>query len=169
MIARQALMPEMVFVPMTWDAAVDLRSGVAADCYRGCAATPTLVGSMEAGTLMEEAEYAALSYAGVLALVLDPSSPRLVVAAEVEPGQLSDLCEPLGEVEIRNLAWTQVLALFAEEPAAVDAARLAGQVAAGQSLGAALAEPEVGQLLDGYDLLWFAPVELDRLHADSAR
>jgi hypothetical protein len=156
-------MPEMVFVPMTCDAAVDLRSGLAVDRYRGCAATPTLVGSMEAGTSMEEAEYAALSNAGVLALVLNPGSPRLVVAAEVQPGQLFDLGEPLGEVEIRNLAWTQVLALFAEEPAAAEAARLAGQVVAGQRLGAALAEPEVGQLLDGYDLLWFAPVELDRL------
>jgi hypothetical protein len=153
----------MVFVPMTWDAAVDLRSSVAADRYRGCAATPTLVGSMEAGTLIEEAEYAALSYAGVLALVLNPGSPRLVVAAEVQPGQLFDLCEPLGEVEVRGLVWTQVRALFAEEPDALEAARQAGQVVAGQSLGAALAEPEVGQLLDGYDLLWFAPDELDQL------
>jgi hypothetical protein len=156
-------MPEVVFVPMTWDAVADLRSGVAADRYRGCAATPTLVRSMEAGTLIEEAEYAALSYAGVLALVLNPGSPRLVVAAEVQPGQLCDLCEPLGEVEVRGLAWTQVRALFAGEPAAIEAARLAGEVVAGQSLAAALAEPEVGQLLDGYDLLWFAPEELDQL------
>jgi hypothetical protein len=153
----------MVFVPMTWDAAVDLRSCLAADRYQGCAATPTLIGSMEAGTLIEEAEYAALSYAGVLALVLNPRSPRLVVAAEVQPGQFSDRCEPLGEVEVRDLAWTQVRALFAEEPAATEAARLAGDVVAEQSLAAALAEPAVGQLLDGYDLLWFAPEELDQL------
>ena len=116
-------MPEMVFVPMTWDAAVDLRSGTTADQYRGCAATSTLVGSMEAGTLIEEAEYAALNYAGVLALVLNPGSPRLVVAAEVQPGQVRDLGEPLGEVEVRGLAWTQVRALFAEESAAIEAAR----------------------------------------------
>jgi hypothetical protein len=156
-------MPEMVFVPMTWDAAADLRSGMAADHYRGCAATSTLVGSMETGTLIEEAEYAALSYAGVLALVLNPGSPRLVVAAMVQPGQLHDLCEPLGETEVRGLAWTQVRALFAEEPAAIEAAKLAGKVVAGQSLAAALAEPEVGQMLDRYDLLWFAPEELDQL------
>ena len=76
----------MVFVPMTWDEADDLRSGIAADTpYRGCAATPGLVASLEADTLIEEAEYAALSYASVLALVLKPDSPRLVVAAEVQP------------------------------------------------------------------------------------
>ena len=156
-------MPEMVFVPMTRDAAVDLRSGTAADHYRGCAATSTLVRSMEAGTLIEEAEYAALNYAGVLALVLNPGSPRLVVAAKVQPGQVRALGEPLGEVEVRGLAWTQVRALFAEESAAIEAARRVGEVVAGQSLAAALAEPEVGEMLDRYDLLWFAPEELDQL------
>jgi hypothetical protein len=156
-------MSEMVFVPMTWNAAVDLRSGVAADHYRGCAATPALVASLEAGTLIEEAEYAALGYAGVLALVLNSGSPRLVVAAEVQPGQLVDLCEPLGEVEVRGLGWSQVRALFADESAAIEAASLASKGVAGQSLAAALAEAEVGQILDDYDLLWFAPEELDQL------
>jgi hypothetical protein len=156
-------MSETVFVPMTCDAAVDLRSGVAVDHYRGCAATSTLVASMEAGTLIEEAEYAALGYAGVLALVLNPGSPRLVVAAEVQPGQLVDLCEPLGEVEVGGLGWTQVRALFADEPAAIEAASLASKGAAGQSLAAGLAAPEVRQILDNYDLLWFAPEELDQL------
>ena len=156
-------MSEMVFVPMTWDAAVDLRSGIAADHYRACAATSTFVASMETGTSIEEAEYAALGYAGVLALVLNPGSPRLVVAAEVQPGQLIDLCEPLGEVEVRELGWNQVRALFADEPAALDAMGMVSKVVAGQSLAAALAEPEVGQMLDRCDLLWFAPEELDQL------
>ena len=155
-------MPEMVFVPVTWDAAADLRSGTTAD-YRGCAATSTLVDSMEPGTLIEEAEYAALNYAGVLALVLNLGSPRLVVAARVQPGQVRDLGEPLGEVEVRGLAWTQVRALLAEESAAIEAAGRVGEVVAGQSLAAALADPEVGEMLDRYDLLWFAPEELDQL------
>ncbi|HET9780084.1 MAG TPA: hypothetical protein VFP81_12460 [Propionibacteriaceae bacterium] len=142
---------------------MDLRSGMAADDYRGCAATSTMVASMEAGTVIAEAEYAALGYAGVLAMVLNPGSPRLVVAAEVQPGQLCDLSEPLGEVEVRGLGWTQVRALFADEPAAIEAARLASVVVAGQRLAAALAEPEVGQILDDYDLLWFAPEELEQL------
>jgi hypothetical protein len=162
-VARQALMSEMVFVPMTWDAAVDLRSGIAADHYRACAATSAFVASMETGTSIEEAEYAALGYAGVLALVLNPGSPRLVVAAEVQPGQLIDLCEPLGEVEVRELGWNQVRALFADEPAALEAMGMVSKVVAGESLAAALAPPEVGRILDEYDMLWFAPEELDQL------
>lgn len=153
----------MVFIPMIWDEAADLRSGIAADLYQGCAVTPSLIASMGADTHSEEAEYAALSYAGVLALVLKPGSPRLVVAAEVQPVQLTDLCEPQGEVELRELTWPQVRALFADEPDAIAAARLASEAVKGQSLAGALAVPEVGLLLDEYDLLWFAPVELDQL------
>jgi hypothetical protein len=118
---------------------------------------------MEANTVLEEAEYAALSYAGVLALALKPASPRLVVAAEVQAEQLTDLGEPLGEVQVRDLAWHQVRALFADEAAAIEAAGQASERVAGQSLAAALAAPEVGALLDDYDLLWFAPDELDQL------
>jgi hypothetical protein len=154
----------MVFVPMTWDEANDLRSGIAADApYRACAATPSLVASLEADTLIEEAEYAALSYTSVLALVLKPGSPRLVIAAEVQPGQFTDQGEPLGEVELRGLIWAQVRALFADEPGGMEAARLASEAVAGESLAAALAAPEVGLVLDRYDLLWFAPEELDQL------
>jgi Family of unknown function (DUF6912) len=153
----------MVFIPMIWDEAVVLRSGIAADHYRGCAVTPSLVDSMGADTHSEEAEYAALSYAGVLALVLRLGSPRLVIAAEAQPGQLTDLCEPHGEVELRGLTWPQVRALFADEPGAVEAARLASEAVTGESMAGALAAPEVGLLLDEYDLLWFAPEELDQL------
>ena len=153
----------MAFIPMIWGEAADLHSGIAADHYLGCAVTPSLVASMGTDTHSEEAEYAALSYAGVLALVLKPGSPRLVVAAEVRPGQLADLCEPQGEVELRRLTWPQVRALFADEPDAIAAARLASEAVKGQSLAGALAAPEVGLLLDEYDLLWFAPVELDQL------
>ncbi len=163
MVAGQVLKSQMVFIPMLWDEASDLRSGIAPDHYRGCAVTPSLVTSMGTDTHGEEAEYAALSYAGVLALVLKPGSPRLVVAAEVQPGQLSDLCEPQGEVEVRGLTWPQVRALFADEPGAMEAARLASEAVTGQSLAGALAAPEVGPLHDEYDLLWFAPVELDQL------
>jgi Family of unknown function (DUF6912) len=156
-------MSHMVFVPMTWEEAVALRSGTAADGYQGCAATPGLIASMESDTLIEEAEYAALSCAGALALVLKPTSPRLVAAAEVQNEQLTDLGGSLGEVQVRGLTWHRVRALFADEPAALEAARLASEVVAEQSLAAALAAPEVGAVLDGYDLLWFAPDELDQL------
>ena len=153
----------MVFIPMVWDQAAELRSGITADHYPGCAVTQSLLASMGADTSREEAEYAALSYAGVLALVLKPGSARLLVAAEVQPAQLTDLCEPHGEVELRGLTWPQVRALFADEPAATKAARLASEAVTGQGMAGALAAPEAGLLLDEYDLLWFAPEELDQL------
>jgi hypothetical protein len=156
-------MSHMVFVPLTWDEAVALRSGTAASCYQACAATPRLIASMEADTVIEEAEYAALSYAGVRSLVLKSGLPRLVVAAEVRPDQISDPGGPLGEVEVRGLTWDEVQALFGDEPAAAEAMRRASEVVAGQSLAAAISAPEVGAVLDEFDLLWFAPEELDQL------
>ncbi len=160
-------MVQMIFVPMTRDEVAALRSGpvrsgVVANSYSGCAATASLVASLEADTVIEEVEFAALSNAGVLALVLKPS-PRLVVAAEVREDQVTDLGGPWGEVEVDGLAWAQVRALFADEPAAWDAAKLASKAVAGRSLGAAVAAPEVAAVLDEYDLLWYAPEELDQL------
>ena len=156
-------MNQMIFVPMVRDDVVALRSGAGANRYQGCSATPSLVGSMEADSVMEEVEYAALSNAGVLALVLRPHSPRLVVAAEVSEEQVTDLRQPHGEIEVHKLTWAQVQALFADESAASEAIELASQAVAGQTLATALAAPEVAAVLDDYDLLWYAPDELDQL------
>jgi hypothetical protein len=150
----------MIFVPMTRDEAQALRSGTGAGYYQGCAATPTLAASMEPDSVPEEVEYVALSNAGVLALVVKPNAPRLVVAAEVRPDQVTDLGRPEGEVEVRRLVWAQVRALFADEPDAVEAVRVASKAVVGQDLAAALAAPEATAVLEGYDLLWFAPEEL---------
>jgi hypothetical protein len=156
-------MSQMIFVPMVRDDVVALRSGTGANHYQGCAATPSLAGSLEADTVIEEVEYAALSNAGVLALVLKPGSPRLVVAAEVPKEQVTDMYQPHGEIEVHDLTWAQVSALFADEPTASEAITLASQAVAGHSLATALAAPEVAAVLDDYDLLWYAPEELDQL------
>jgi hypothetical protein len=156
-------MVQMIFVPMTRDEALALRSGTGPHRYQGCAATPSLTASMEADTVIEEVEYAALSNAGVLALVLKPNTPRLVIAAEVQQDQLSDSGGSHGEIEVGDLAWAQIRALFADDRDALEAVRLAGKAVAGRSLAVALTTPEVMAVLDGYDLLWFAPEELDEL------
>jgi hypothetical protein len=156
-------MAQMIFVPMTRDEAWALRAGAGAGRYLGCAATPSLAASMEADTVVEEVEYAALSNAGVLALALKPNAARLVVAAEVSEEQVSDLNRPHGEVEVERLTWAQVRALFAYEPAALEAVGLARQAVAGENIAAALAASQVVTVRDDYDLLWFAPQELDQL------
>ena len=156
-------MAQMIFVPMTRDEAWALRSGAGTDRYPGCAATLGLAASLDADTVLEEVEYAALSNAGVLALVLKPHLPRLVVAAEVPEEHVRDLSQPYGEVEVSDLVWAQVRALFADEPDALQAVSLASEAVTGESLATALAAPEVAAVLDNHDLLWFAPEELDQL------
>ena len=161
--ASEPLIAKMIFVPMTIDETAALRSGAGVNHHQGCAATASLVASMVSDDVMEKAEYAAIRNAGVLAMVLKPNAPRLVVAAEVREDQVIDQGAPRGEVEVNELTWAQVRALFADEPAARRAVRLARKTVAGQSLTAALAAPKVAAVLDKYPLMWYAPEELDQL------
>ena len=160
-------MGQTAFIPASKDQAKALRSGADPGLRRGCAVTPALLRALEPQTTTEEAEFAALSNAGVLALVVSPELTRLVLAAELKPAQITATEDPSGEITISSLSWPQVRALFLDEPAAADAvmtARLAVTETAGEvTLATALPLPEVGELLDGFDLLWFAPEELDHL------
>jgi hypothetical protein len=161
--ASEPLIAKMIFVPMTLDETAALRSGAGVNHHHVCVAAASLVASMETDTVMEEAEYAAISNAGVLAMVLNPNAPRLVVAAEVREEQVIDRGAPQGQVEVNGLTWPQVRALFADEPAARRAVRLARKTVVGRSLAAALTAPKVAAVLDKYPLMWYAPEELDQL------
>ena len=66
-------------------------------------------------------------------------------------------------MSVRDLGWAQVRALFVDEPAAVPAVARARAALGGSSLADALSVPEVTALVDDFDLLWFAPEELDDL------
>jgi hypothetical protein len=162
-MASEPLIAKMIFVPMTLDETAALRSGAGVNHRQGCVAAASLLASMETDTVMAEAEYAAISNAGVLAMVLKPNAPRLVVAAEVREEQVIDRGAPQGQVEVNGLTWPQVRALFADEPAARRAVRLARKTVAGRSLAAALTAPKVAAVLDKYPLMWYAPEELDQL------
>ena len=160
-------MGQTAFIPASKDQAKALRSGADPGLRRGCAVTPALLRALEPQTTTEEAEFAALSNAGVLALVVSPERRRLVLAAELEPAQITATEDPSGEITISALSWPQVRALFLDEPAAavavVTARRAVTETAGEVTLATALPLPEVGELLDGFDLLWFAPEELDHL------
>ena len=108
---------------------------------------------------MEEAEFAGLSLAGVLALGMGADALRLVLAVDVEPGQVEDEHGQHGELSVTGVRWPQVQALFSDEPAAAPAVARARAAAAGLSLADALLLPEVDALLE-FDLLWFAVEEL---------
>jgi hypothetical protein len=68
----------------------------------------------------------------------------------------------IGQVVVAGLRWPQVQSLFADEPDAATAVARARAAAEGRTLTEALDRDEITELLDAYDLLWFAPAELDR-------
>jgi hypothetical protein len=160
-------MGQTAFIPASMEQAKALRSGADPGLRRGCAVTPALLRALEPQTTTEEAEFAALNNAGVLALLVSPELTRLVLAADLESAQITATDDPSGEIVISSLSWPQVRALFLDEAEAADAvmtARRAVAESAGDvTLATALSLPEVGELLDGFDLLWFAPEELDHL------
>lgn len=156
---------QLVFVPMSRAAAVALRQGQAHDGLAGHAATPELlrVHGYDASSL-EDAEYAALCYAGARA-VLDPSPDplRLVLAAEVDTDDVEvDPGDPYGQVLVR-VSWSDVQALFADEAGAAPAVAAARTAANGSSFEEALDLAAVEALDAEHDLLWFTPDELDHL------
>lgn len=154
----------MVYVPVSFPRAVALRDGQDLGPAPGCSATRGLVDALGTDTDAEEADFAALSNAGVLDLVSNAGPERLVLAIEVDPAQVADRHTPQGEVEVSGARWSQVQSLFADEPAAgeaIGAARVAAQEAGG--LAEAMTTPAVEHLLDTHDLLWFAVAELDQL------
>ena len=154
----------MAYVPVSHAGALALRAGQELGPSPGCAATASLLAALGANTDADEAGFAALSNAGVLDLLLNDGPHRLVLAVEVADAQVTDHQTPQGEVEVAAPSWRQVQSLFADEPAAAEAvaaARRAARQAGG--LTDALATPAVEQLLDTYDLLWFAVAELDQL------
>jgi hypothetical protein len=162
-------MTQLTFVPVQQDEALALRRGSGLAVRTGCAATASLMAALEAdetepGSVTEEAEFAALSYAGVLSLFHGSGTIRLVLAADLESAQVIG-SSPYGELHVRDLRWSQVRALFADETEAVEAVlRARSALAEGgeaYTLAAALEVAAVGKLIDDYDLLWFAPEELD--------
>ena len=155
-------MTSLVFVPVDRADAVALRAGADLGNRPGCAPTAGLAGALEPAAV-EEVEFAALSYAGVLALSAGSNPLRLVLAADVADGQITDRGSELGGVTVTGLRWPQVQALFADEPTAEPAIARARAESAGLGLAEALAIESVAALQSEVELLWFAPEELDGL------
>jgi hypothetical protein len=156
-------MTSLVFVPVARAEAVALRAGADLGERRGCAPTAGLAGSLGPLAVAEEVEFAALSHAGALALTAGSDPLRLVLAADVADRQVTDRGSELGEVSVTGLRWTQVQALFADEPTAEPSVARARAESTGLGLVEALGTDAVAALQSEFDLLWFAPDELDRL------
>ncbi len=153
----------LVFTPFSHEHAGRLRSGLDVGVRPGCAVTPSFLAALGPQVSTDEADFAALSNAGVLALLDDIAPTRLVLAVDVRASQIVDRRTPQGEVEVSDLLWSQVQALFTDEPDAAEAVDRARHGAGVSGLGDALATLAVTDLLDAYDLLWYSVEELDAL------
>ena len=156
-------MTSLVYVPVDLAQALLLRAGTGLGELSGCAPTTRLAGSLEHAAVAEEVEFVALSHAGVLAVSSGSDPLRLVLAADVADGQVTVRGSELGEVMVAGLRWAQVQALFADEPAAESSVARARADTAELGLAEALAMEAVTALQSEFDLLWFAPDELDQL------
>ena len=154
-----------VYVPIERERAQQLAGGGAPLSAPAHAVTPAL---REAHGLAadedEDAGFTALTYAGLAALLRTPGL-RLVLAADVAADQVhaAEPDSPFGLVEVSGLRWDQVLALFADEPGAADDLTRAHALAAGRGLDEVADDDRVSDLVDSWDLLWFAPQELAQL------
>jgi hypothetical protein len=128
----------------------------------GFAITPGLRAALP-GEDDEELEYAAQTRAADVALVRLAASPgaphrRVVVAVEVEPGDLDDV----------DGLETGAVVLRAEGPLARVVSALVDDVAAEPLLGRLLVDPDDADAatdLEDHQLLWYAAQELDELVA----
>jgi hypothetical protein len=156
-------MTALVFVPLDRGEVTALRAGTDIGPRPGCAPTAALADSLDPDAVAEEVDFAALSHAGVLALSSGSEPLRLVLAAEVADQQMTGQGGDFGEVTVTGLCWAQVQALFADEPAAESSVARARAEMAGPGLADGVVSEALAALQADFDLLWFAPDELDRL------
>ncbi|GAA2108342.1 hypothetical protein GCM10009841_28740 [Microlunatus panaciterrae] len=177
----------MIFIPLAASVLRQLRAAGPdgrTGSWLGFAATPEMMSAHGLRPAdLEDAEYTALTYAGVQAL-LEPDTDqlRLVVAAEPPASYSSTASDSstgsdsstvsdrgsgadaeTGAQQVSRLRWQDIQALFVDEPAAADAVRAARAAASGRSLTQALELPVVDDLINTHDLLWHLPQELDQI------
>ncbi|MGI3780334.1 MAG: DUF6912 family protein, partial [Janthinobacterium lividum] len=92
---------------------------------------------------------------------LDRPGLRTVLAVDVGGGQVQASGSEFGEVQLHGLTWSQVSAVFADEPGAVPDLEAARERVAGRPLSDVVDDEDVVGLVDRWDLLWYAPAELD--------
>jgi hypothetical protein len=159
-------MTSLVFVPLDRAEARALREGADLGDLRGYAPTADLAHSLGPTAAAEEVEFAALNCAGVLALSAASDPLRLVLAADVADQQATARGSEPGEVSVTGLRWDQVRALFADEPVAQPSVARARAEVAELGEADAVTSEAVAALQRKFDLLWFAPDELDQLADD---
>lgn len=149
------------FVPVTREQAGALRAGEDLGTLAAYAPGPALRQAHGlAPSADEEAGFVALGYAGLAALLLRPGR-RTVLAVDVGGAQVEASQSEFGQVRLHDLTWAQVSAVFADEPGSAPDLEAARELVAGRALADVADDEDVVGLVDRWDLLWYAPAELD--------
>jgi len=149
------------FVPVSRQQAVALRAGDDLGALAAYAPGPALREAHGLGPADDEQTgFVALGYAGLAALLSHPGL-RTVLAVDVDAAQVEGGGSEFGEVVLQRLTWAQVTAVFADEPAAAPDLEAARTAAGGRALAEVADAEDVVGLVDRWDLLWYAPAELD--------
>lgn len=143
-----------MFVPLSRDA---LRRWVAGESYHGDAYSAT-GGLLDAFGLVsaedEDTERTLLHVAALAALLRD--GVRLVAVAAADATERDS---EFGLVECREVSWTSVTALFADDSSAASALAEARRALAGLTLDQAWEDAAHAELMAATDLMWFGPEE----------
>lgn len=162
---------QMIFAPLTTAQVRALRDDGPIGDVRAFAATPELMAALDYNeSRREDAEYAALSYASVQALLQpEPIHQRWVLAAKVDDALLSGQGvsgapnHAYGEVVVGSLDWSAVVAIFVDDSAAAAAVAATHQAINDADLPGAWDDAHVADLIRDHDLLWHLPDELDQI------
>ena len=153
----------LCFVPVLPAALRDWAvTGVRSGAIPAFAVTPAMASAFGfTSSTAEDAEYTALCVASVACLI--GGGPRLVAVVDAEPIP-TDADVEFGAVEVGDVPWSRVTALFADgsEAESVGPARAA---VAGLTLDDAWEHPAVQAALEADDLLWHGPGEWHTLVA----
>lgn len=125
------------------------------------AATPELTEHFDYGEGSEEdADYAAQVFASLAGLAAGWDRCVLAIAVPRLPNSAGEVSH--GEVGQPAFGWTDVQAIFVDEPAALPLTRAYAEQARGRDIADLWADPATDALLAEHDLLWYAPSELDQ-------
>lgn len=109
----------------------------------------------------EEADFVAFGYAEAAAVALadEPVVGRTVVALDVvTTAARSD--DAMGRVAVRRLRWSEVIAVYRDEPGALELVGSVRTTTAGLDDEDAYGDPAMQILLEDHDLLWHLPSEV---------
>jgi hypothetical protein len=167
---KQTSTKMMIFIPLSRQDAETARQDGARDGDLGAfAATAQLMAAHDyRSDEREDADYAAQLYASLAGLAAFEDDRRLVLAADVPIARVHDATDELdyGAIRVGGLTWSDVTAVFVDEPEAVEAVQSARKAI--RDLATATSRPRLEQILqlaevtaltEAHELLWHTPDE----------